>query len=107
MCDSGTRRFEGGCIGLFYTILSRVTTFGNPLDKFSSAIYFTGTNMNTERVLNITLNEKGQMYTMAQRRELYVNYLQQHQHDIEMNTSKQIEILEWTKTKMNASDKFL
>ena len=57
------------------------------MTKFSSAIYFTGTNMNTDRVLNITLNGKGQMYAMAQRREQYVNYLQQHEHDSKMSAS--------------------
>src|SRR6476620_3397529 len=73
VCDPGTRKFEGLCVGLFYTLLSRDTTFGNPLDKFSSAIYFTGTNMDTQRVLNITSNEKGNMYAMAQNREQYVS----------------------------------
>ena len=105
VCDPGTRRFEGNCVGLFYTILSRVTTFGNPLDKFSSAIYFTGTNMNTERVLNITWNEKGHMYAMAQKRKQYINYLNQHEHDSKMEKNDQIKILEWTKTKMTSSDK--
>ena len=100
VCDPGTRRFNGDCIGLFYTILSRVTTFGNPLDKFSSAIYFTGRNMNTERILNITLNEKGQMYTMAQRRQLYVEYLQIHEHDSKMSASDQNEILNGPKPKL-------
>ena len=51
VCDPGTRKFEGICVGLFYTLLSRVTTLGNPLDIMSSAIYFTGRNMNTDRVL--------------------------------------------------------
>ena len=87
VCEPGTRRFEGNCVGLFYTILSRVTTFGNPLDKFSSAIYFTGTNMNTERVLNITRNEKGHMYAMAQKRKQYINYLNHHEHDSQMSTN--------------------
>ena len=105
MCDPGTRRSEGGWIGLFYTILSRVTTFGNSLYKFSSAIYFTGRNMNTERVLNITLNEKGQMYAMAQRRQLYVKYLQQHEHDSKMSARDQNEILEWTKARNTTSNK--
>ena len=80
-------------------LLYRVTTFGDPLDKLSSAISFTERNMNTDRILNITLNEKGYMYTLAQRRELYVNYLQQHQHCKKMNTSNQSEIFEWNKTK--------
>ena len=100
VCEPGTRRFEGNCVGLFYTLLSRVTTFGNPLDKFSSAIYFTGTNMNTERVLNITLNEKGQMYAMAKRRKTYVDYLHQNVHDSKMSIDDQIKVFEWTKTKM-------
>ena len=96
--EPGTRK--GICEGLFYTILSRVTTFGNPLDKFSLAIYFTGTNMNTKRVLNITQNEKGDMYAMAERRQQYVTYLQQSKHDAQMNTNNQRKILEWTKRNM-------
>ena len=101
VCEPGTRRFEGNCVGLFYTILSRVTTFGNPDDKFSSAIYFTGTNMNTDRVLNITQNEKGQMYVMAERRKLFVIYLHQNEHDSQMSKDDEIQILEWTKKRMN------
>ncbi|HEY9302430.1 MAG TPA: hypothetical protein VIQ31_39920, partial [Phormidium sp.] len=104
VCDPGNRRFEGNCVGLFYTLLSRITTFGNPDDKFSSAIYFTGPNMNTERVLNITKNEKGKMYAMAGRRKLYVNYLHQHQHDSQTSTKDQTIILEWTKKMMASSD---
>ena len=106
VCDPGTRRFEGICVGLFYTLLSRVTTFGNPLDKFSSAIYFTGTNMNKERVLDITLNESGHMYAMAQKREKYVSYLCDHEHEAKMNHSDQINILEWAKTRMTLSSTF-
>ena len=100
VCEPGTRRFEGTCVGLFYTILSRVTTFGNPDNKFSSAIYFTGTNMNTKRVLNIIKNEKGQLYAMANRRQQYVDYLHDHKHDSQMSSNDQIKILEWIKTKM-------
>ena len=100
MCEPGTRKLEGNCVELFYTILSRVTTFGNADDKFSSAIYFTGTNMNTERVLDITLNEKRQMYSMAQKRQQYVTYLQEHEHDAKMSISNQTKILEWSKKRM-------
>ena len=56
--------------------------------------------MNTERVLNITLNEKGHMYAMAKRRQLYVTYLHDNQHESTMSTDDQIKLLEWTKTKM-------
>jgi hypothetical protein len=106
ICDPGTRRFEGNCVGLFYTILSRVTTLGNPIDKFSSAIYFTGTNMNTDRILNITMNEKGHMYVMAERRKLYVTYLQQHEHDSQMNPNDQIKLFEWTRTRITLLNNF-
>ena len=101
VCDPGTRRFEGSCcVGLFNTLLSRVTTFGNPDDKFSSAIYFTGPNMNPGRVLNITSNEKGYMYVMAQKREQYVTFLYQHKHDAKMTKADQTRILEWAKALM-------
>ena len=45
--------------------------------------------MNTKRVLNITQNEKGHKYAMAQRREQYVNYLQQNEHNGNMSTNDQ------------------
>jgi hypothetical protein len=100
VCDPGTRRFEGNSVGLFYTLLSRVTTFGNPLDKFSSAIYFTGNNMNMQRVLDITLNEKGHMYVMAEKRRNYVFYLLKHKHDSQMNKVDQTCILKWIKSRI-------
>src|SRR5687768_8084434 len=100
VCDPGTRRFEGKCVGLFYTLLSRVTTFGNENDKFSSAIYFTGANMNMERVLNITLNGEGHMYAMAERRKQFVDHLHEHEREIKMTKVDQTKILEWTKTRM-------
>jgi hypothetical protein len=81
-----------------------VTTFGNPDDKFSSAIYFSGSNMNTKRVLNITQNEKGEMYAMAERRKLYVRYLHQHKHNSQMGTNEENKILEWSKARMSSSD---
>ena len=43
--DPGTRAFEGISPGLFYTLLSRVTTLGTLGEKFSSAIYFIWKNM--------------------------------------------------------------
>ncbi len=105
VCDPGTQRFEGNSVGLFYTLLSRVTTFGNPLDKSSSAIYFTGDNMNMERVLNITLNDKGNMYVMAEKRKEYVSYLHQHNQNLQMNKVDQMRILEWAKSRITLSSK--
>ena len=103
VCVLGTRRFEGTCVGLFYTFLSRVTTLGNPDDKMSSAIYFTGPNMNPGRVLNITMNGKDNMYVMAKKRKQYVSHLQKYEHDSQMNKTEQRSILQWTKLRMTTS----
>ena len=54
--------------------------------------------MNIERVLDITLNEKGYMYAMAERRKQYVIFLHQHKHESQMGKADQTKILEWTKT---------
>ena len=62
--------------------------------------------MNTDRVLNITKNEKGQMYAMAQRQQLYVEYLLQHEHNGKMSAHDQSEILKWAKTRMTMQDMF-
>jgi hypothetical protein len=104
ICDPGTRRFEGGCVGLFYTLLSRITTFGNPDDKLSSAIYFTGSNMNTARVLSITKNEKGDTYAMAKRRQLFVQYLQEHKHSLNMTQDEEIKLIQWYNNKIALLD---
>ena len=59
--------------------------------------------MNIGRVLNITSNEKGNMYAMAEKRKQYVSYLHEHKHDSQMNKIDQMKILEWTKTRMAPS----
>ena len=59
--------------------------------------------MNKERVLNITLNEKGCMYAMAAKREQYVSYLHEHKHNSQINKADQRKILEWAKTSMAPS----
>ena len=62
--------------------------------------------MNTNRVLNITQNEKGHMYAMAKRRKQYVTYLHQNEHDSKMGTNDKNKILKWTKTRMSSPDAF-
>jgi hypothetical protein len=56
--------------------------------------------MNTERVLNITQNEKGHMYAMAEKREKYVSYLQKHEHSSKMSMNEQNKILDWVERQM-------
>ena len=40
------------------------------------------------------------MYAMAQRRELYVKYMQQHEHNGKMSAQDQSKILEWANARM-------
>lgn len=56
--------------------------------------------MNPGRVLDITWNEKGYMYAMAEKRKGYVSHLQRHEHGSKMNKKDQINMLKWAKTKM-------
>jgi hypothetical protein len=65
ICDPGTRLFESMCVGLFYTLLSRITSLGDDSDKFSSTIYFTGDNMTPGRIMDITRTKKGDLYHNA------------------------------------------
>ena len=46
------------------------------------------------------------MYAMAERRKLYVTYLQQYEHNAQMSTNDQKQILDWTKRKMTSKNKF-
>ena len=52
--DLGTRQFESINPGLLYTLLSRATTFGEEKKPETSAIFLKKTNMNIERVKDIT-----------------------------------------------------
>ena len=59
--------------------------------------------MNIQRVLDITLNEKGHMYAMAEKRKQYVSYLHEHKHASQMIEDDQTKILEWAKRKIALS----
>ena len=60
--DPETRQFESINPGLFYTLLSRATIFGEEKKPETSAIFFKGTNMNIERVKDITKCKNGKLY---------------------------------------------
>jgi hypothetical protein len=104
ICDPGTRRFESLCVGLFYTLLSRITSLGNDDDKFSSAIYFTGDNMTPARILDITHNQKGELYDNAFLRHLFVSYLKTHMHTSRFTTIQQQQIFDWAERNYKNSD---
>ena len=61
IADSGTRKLESMMPGLFYTLLSLATTLGEPGKPETSAILFSGINMNADRIKNITRTEGGHL----------------------------------------------
>jgi GTPase SAR1 family protein len=97
ICDPGTKTFEGRNPGLFYTILSRITTLGDINDKMSSAIYFTGENMTPDRILNITKGANNQHFKRVNLRNQWVRLLNESVETSGMSESEIMEVLSWTK----------
>ena len=81
--DPGDRKFEGLNIGTFYSIQGRITTMGDPNNKKTSAIFFTGQNFKTiDRVMNIRQKlGKNEDYEMVTKRDKWVDYLKSNTHD--------------------------
>jgi hypothetical protein len=53
ICDPDKKLSEVRATGLFYTALSRATTFGDS-EGLNSAIYFMGENIDEDRIKNVT-----------------------------------------------------
>lgn len=62
ICDPGLKSFEGTNPGIFYSLSGRATTIGENESPLSSALYFTGKNMNTDRISHLQTNAQGQTY---------------------------------------------
>ena len=77
--DPGKRQFEGQNVGLFYQLLSRATTIGDPDDKLSSAIYFDGDNFTADRFKDLTIGANKEMYKKAKLRKDWVVYLRKNE----------------------------
>jgi hypothetical protein len=96
--DPGNRGFEGNNPGLFYTLASRGTTLGDQSNNLSSALFFTGKNMNPERIRNITKGSTGHKYTKILKRERWVKYLERNTHQISTTKKEQDELFTWIHT---------
>jgi hypothetical protein len=96
--DPGERGFEGNNPGLFYTILSRITTLGNKLKDMDPAIYFTGKNMNKNRISFLALDKKNKPYKKAEKRMNWVNYLKRNKITKNLSMIDQNIIFNWAKT---------
>ena len=68
---------------------------GMPMDKMSSAIYFTGTNMTPERVMNITSGAQNRQFKRPRLRNAWVKLLNSNTHDSNLTLAEQDEILRW------------
>jgi PIF1-like helicase len=103
--DPGKRQFEGQNVGLFYQLLSRATTIGDPNDKLSSAIYFDGNNFTVDRFKDLTIGSNGVMYKKAKLRKDWVQYLRNNEvrkgriSEDEMN-----DLFQWIKGNSFTSD---
>ncbi len=93
--DPGTRGFEGNNPGLFYTPASRGTMLGDPFDNLSSALFFSGKNMNPERIRKITKGCNGFKYTKILTRERWVRYLETNTHNQLTSKEKQEKLFSW------------
>jgi hypothetical protein len=91
--DPGTKQFEGHNPGLFYTALSRITTMGDPADKSTSAIFFTGSNMTSSRIMNITKGSHNKFFKTVLKRDKWVRRF--HLHSSSLSIDDQQTLFNW------------
>ena len=95
--EPGTNQFEGSNPGLLYMGVSRATTAGT--GELNSAVYFTGTNMNRHRVLNLTKKRDGYtMYKKVELRKAWVERLDENTINLEFTDTERNELSEWAHT---------
>jgi len=99
ICDPGKRGFEAKNPGLFYTLLSRATTFGDPNDLMTSSVYFMGKNMNESRVTRIVFKRDSTLYKGIENSRKWVKELDNN-HVPKLNQEEIDDILDWVKHKI-------
>ena len=78
ICDPHDRDVESTQTGMLYTAVSRGTTLGDD-NGLNSAIYFTGSNINPDRIQKLTrCRKQNNEYTKVKKRRIWVQYLEQH-----------------------------
>ena len=99
VCDPDTKDWEGRCLGLLYTAVSRGTTLGDA-DGLNSAVYFQGADFKEDRIRQLyQKKDSGDDYALAVKRTQWVEYLKERQRDMKFNSQagrKRLEkILDW------------
>jgi hypothetical protein len=97
ICDPGNKTFKGNNPGLFYTILSWITTLGDIEDKMTSAIYFNGENMTPDQILTITKGANNHEFKRVVMRHQWVRFLNEHIQTSRMSDTEKNNILLWLK----------
>jgi hypothetical protein len=98
ICDPGARFFQSKCIGLFYSLLSRITSLGNNEGKFSSDIYFIGDNMTPAHMLDITHTQKSILCHNALLCQCFISYLNTHVHTSQLTIQQRRQLFNWAET---------
>lgn len=102
----GNNKFEGNNPGLLYMGTSRAITSGT--GNMDSAMYFSGQEMNTHRVLSLKYQRDGTTpYKKVQLREKWIERLDKHTIVIrpQWSTKEKEELVRWAKTfRMSTSD---
>jgi hypothetical protein len=73
----------------------RYEALGVESDNLSSAFYFTGKNINPERIRNITKGYNGYKYTKILKREQWVRYLERNRHQKPTSKQDQEKLFAW------------
>jgi hypothetical protein len=96
------KQSEARATGLFYTALSRATTFGDS-EGLNSAIYFMGENINEDRIKKITTAQRtNQEFKNVQLRRTWVaklNAAAEKTKTMKTDTKRAKELIHWSMTK--------
>jgi hypothetical protein len=95
ICNPGDRSFEAKNQGLLYTIEGRASTLGNPKNKMSSALYFTGEHMKPDRILNIAKGAIGKLFRKVFLRNQWVEFLNQHLRSSGLSSKNKQSLFIW------------
>ena len=98
VCDPDKNSVEGRALGLLHTAVSRATTLGDDTG-LNSAIYFTGTSFNEERLRNMGKKKNSQDDFMnITRRKIWVEFIRENTSLGTLTKKEQTEVLEWGTT---------
>ena len=102
----GTRDFEGKCPGLFYVFLSRATDIGSQEDRSTSAIFFEGPEMNSDRIRDLTHSlTTGREYAKVTKRKQWSNHLYRNLIRPKISNQQKKDLIRWCqRTKVSEKD---